>query len=227
MADRRDSNAHRSHAASATAAEKSGQQKISMCRCSTTASTIGARTKPNANTETIMTTKTLNLLARQIHQANINWWRDIKTGKPIKRNHGELLMLTITEIAEACEGVRKNLMDDKLPHRKMEEVEMADAAIRLFDFAGGTGLKLEHLPADLLPTNKGEAMLLICLRIVKIYFSCIDKSVAVSKAIRQIEQYCEQFSLDLSGAMREKLAYNATRLDHQHEHRKTKHGKKF
>ena len=39
-------------------------------------------------------------------------------------------MLTISEIAEAMEGERKNLMDDHLPHRKMAEVEIADAYIR-------------------------------------------------------------------------------------------------
>ena len=36
-------------------------------------------------------------------------------------------MLIVSEIAEAMEGERKDLMDDKLPHRKMAEVELADA----------------------------------------------------------------------------------------------------
>lgn len=33
-------------------------------------------------------------------------------------------------------------MDDKLPHRKMFEVELADAIIRIFDIAAGLGLDL-------------------------------------------------------------------------------------
>lgn len=40
------------------------------------------------------------------------------------------------------EGHRKGLMDDKLPHRPMLEVELADAMIRILDLAGGMKLDL-------------------------------------------------------------------------------------
>jgi NTP pyrophosphatase (non-canonical NTP hydrolase) len=63
--------------------------------------------------------------------------------RPIVRNKGELLMLMVSEISEAMEGERKNLMDDKLPHRKMAEVELVDALIRIFDYAGAYGFDLE------------------------------------------------------------------------------------
>jgi NTP pyrophosphatase (non-canonical NTP hydrolase) len=43
----------------------------------------------------------------------------------------------VSEISEAMEGARKDLMDDKLPHRKMEEVELADLLIRLLDYSVG------------------------------------------------------------------------------------------
>lgn len=65
------------------------------------------------------------------------------SGEKIDRNKAELLMLIVSEIAEAMEGVRKGLMDDKLPERTMEEVELADALIRIFDYAGAYGLDLE------------------------------------------------------------------------------------
>lgn len=68
--------------------------------------------------------------------AKAGWWSDLKTGKRKERNKGELLCLIHSEISEALEGVRKNCMDDKLKHRKMEEVELADALIRIFDYAG-------------------------------------------------------------------------------------------
>ena len=70
------------------------------------------------------------------------WWTNLETDRPIVRNVGELLMLVNTELSEAMEGHRKDLMDDKLPHRKMLEVELADAAIRIFDMAGGLGLDI-------------------------------------------------------------------------------------
>ncbi len=70
------------------------------------------------------------------------WWTNMETGEWLKRNKGELLMLIVSEIAEAMEGERKDLMDDKLPHRKMAEVELADALIRIFDYAGAHGYDL-------------------------------------------------------------------------------------
>ena len=85
----------------------------------------------------------LNELSQQVHAANINWWKDIHTGLPIQRNKGELLALIHSEISEALEGERKNLMDDKLSHRKMAEVELADAVIRILDYCGGFGYDLQ------------------------------------------------------------------------------------
>lgn len=71
--------------------------------------------------------------------ARSGWWTSRATGQPLdytQVNIGEKLMLIVSEVAEAMEGDRKNLMDDKLPHRKMLEVELADALIRIFDLAG-------------------------------------------------------------------------------------------
>ncbi len=45
------------------------------------------------------------------------WWTNLHTGEPLERNHGEMFMLMVSEIAEAMEGQRKNKMDDHLPHR--------------------------------------------------------------------------------------------------------------
>jgi len=84
----------------------------------------------------------INELAAECHEANKNWWLDLNTMERKERNVGELLMLIVSELAEAMEGHRKNLMDDKLPHRSMLEVELADAMIRIFDLGAGLGLDL-------------------------------------------------------------------------------------
>lgn len=84
------------------------------------------------------------------------WWTDLKTGEPIvTRPHvvGEKLMLIVSEIAEAMEGHRKNLRDDKLPHRPMIEVELADAVIRIADLAGSLGLDLGGAIAEKMAYN--------------------------------------------------------------------------
>lgn len=84
----------------------------------------------------------LNILADIVHERNKRWWEDPATGEPIKRNKGEMLMLMVSELSEAMEGARKGLMDDHLPHRTMEEVEIADCLIRLLDYAAGHGMDL-------------------------------------------------------------------------------------
>jgi hypothetical protein len=67
---------------------------------------------------------------------NAGWFHDTKTGEQIERNHGEMFALIHSEISEALEAHRKDLMDDKLPHRKGVPVELFDAAIRIFDMIG-------------------------------------------------------------------------------------------
>jgi len=99
----------------------------------------------------------LNLLSARCHEANKTWWHDPKTGEPIERNHGEQFMLIVSEIAEAMEGKRKNLQDDKLPHRKMVEVEIADALIRIFDYCGGHGLDIGGAFEEKMAYNKNRA----------------------------------------------------------------------
>lgn len=99
----------------------------------------------------------LNDLAQRVHKANEKWWRDIHTGEPIARNKGELLALIHSEVSEALEGERKNLMDDHLPHRRMAEVELADAIIRILDYCGGFGYDIHGAFEEKLKYNAQRA----------------------------------------------------------------------
>lgn len=70
------------------------------------------------------------------------WYNDPETGERVERNVGEVLMLMVTELAEGFQAWRRDLMDDKLPHRKGIEVEFADAFLRISDTAKALGLDL-------------------------------------------------------------------------------------
>ncbi|WP_375058369.1 hypothetical protein [Zobellella sp. DQSA1] len=85
------------------------------------------------------------------------WWHDLGTGEPLQRNKAEMLCLIHSEISEAMEGERKGLMDDKLPHRPMAEVELADAMIRILDYAGGHGYDVAGALIEKLAYNMTRA----------------------------------------------------------------------
>lgn len=84
------------------------------------------------------------------------WWAN-NDGEDIRKNpltFSNKLALIHSEVSEALEGDRKNLPDDKLPHRQMREVELADAVIRIFDLAGGYNLDIAGAIAEKLEFNQ-------------------------------------------------------------------------
>lgn len=101
--------------------------------------------------------KTLNDYAAECRKAADTWYYDPLTGERLHHNPGLRLMLIVSELAECMEGIRKGLMDDKLPHRPMAEVEIVDALIRIFDFAGEEGFDLEGAYREKLAFNAQRA----------------------------------------------------------------------
>lgn len=110
-----------------------------------------------------------NTLVRACHDASVaaGWWnanmtctsgdtalrhvqQNTRIGKALV---AEKLCLIHSEISEGMEGHRKGLMDDKLPHRHMLEVELADAVIRIADLAGALGYDLGGAIAEKMAFN--------------------------------------------------------------------------
>lgn len=99
----------------------------------------------------------INDLVDDIHEDNVQagWWPQRATADP--NIVPAKLCLIHSEISEAMEGHRKGLRDDKLPHRPMIEVELADAVIRICDLAGAMHLDLGGAIAEKRDFNANRA----------------------------------------------------------------------
>ena len=103
--------------------------------------------------------QSLRDIQKTLHQACVSagWYTDLELGVPVKRNFGEVVALMHSELSEALEGWRKDLMDNHLPHRKSVEVELADAVYRILDTAEAEGLDIAGALAEKLIYNQQRA----------------------------------------------------------------------
>lgn len=184
-----------------------------------------------------MTPNEINALAAQVYAQNcqVGWWDDPN------RCPLQTLMLVVTEVAEATEGDRKDLMDDHLPHRKMAEVELADTFIRLVDLAGRYGWEYKQTEE-----TQGHSILGKCSNLAARHLAIVaavgDIALAITdcdtaaghvinyyyrKAMTTVLQVARIEGYDLRGAIDEKLAYNAKRADHKRENRAKPGGKGY
>lgn len=100
----------------------------------------------------------LQLICHSLARA-AGWWTR-PDGSSVTDNplcFSNKLMLIVSEVAEAMEGDRKGIKDDKLPHRDMREVELADAVIRIFDLAGAYDMDLAGAIVEKLAYNQQRA----------------------------------------------------------------------
>lgn len=182
----------------------------------------------------------INELSKIVHAncVKAGWWDDSD------RCLYECLQLVSTEIAEATEGARKNLMDTHLKHFKMEEVEYADAIIRIVDIGGK--LKLTYQEDQCVAhsfctayNSIGKQQLGLNMCIVRLADAIMDYSyrpsdtylhlcnMMYSDLIHSVFQVAHNRGFGMIEAIGEKIIYNQTRKDHTREHRATEHGKKF
>lgn len=83
------------------------------------------------------------------------WWEGRDISDPLAC--GAVYALIHSELSEGLEGMRKDLMDDHLLYRKMEEVELADAIIRILDYAGAKDLDVGGALIEKLEYNRNRA----------------------------------------------------------------------
>lgn len=184
--------------------------------------------------------QTLNELAAEIHADNEKWWTHPVTGQRIERNDGELFMLIVSEIAEGFEGAVGDTMDDKLPHREMVEVELADTQIRMLDYAGARKLDLEGAVARERRTFNprgmyGSTSFMFMLMVGHVAAAMEGhrkgkEDAVVTEFARlwlRIEAAAEDRGFNLEAARNEKRAFNKTRIDHTHAARLAPGGKKY
>lgn len=178
-----------------------------------------------------------NELAKQIHDQNkaVGWWDNPDRCKLT------LLQLVSTEIAEATEAERKDLMDDHLPHRKGGEVELADALIRLLDMGGAYGWQYDHNNNEFEGAKSATkfkdleiggkhyvlTMITCSIGLAILEEDGDDIAYSYSLVIDMIQETANSQGYDIESALHEKLAYNKERQDHKRENRVKEGGKKF
>lgn len=176
-----------------------------------------------------LTAKKLNELAAEVGTLHHRWWVDIHTGKILDRDQGQLLMLVTSEIGEAMEGHRKDLMDDKVPTRKMVEVELTDAIIRVLDMAWHQcpGQLTDMVGHFNWSDNFASNLFDIVCRLSLLRLKGEGRAARYTHVIAMIMDLMEREGYDFWGAYKDKMNYNAKRRDHTHEARRELDGKRY
>lgn len=110
----------------------------------------------------------LNKVRDIVHSRNRakGWWHDKAGNDMLDPNYdqekfafliGTKIGLLMCEGAEQMEGFRTDAMDDKVPHRRQDEVEGIDVFIRLFDLAGALKHDLGGAYVDKVAVNNVRA----------------------------------------------------------------------
>ena len=168
-------------------------------------------------------------LQNKIHAQNkkMGWWDEVRSYKTIAS-------LIHSELSEAMEGDRKDLMDDHLSHYKMFWVELADFSIRCFDYLG----YVKNKEYDFYIDNEISNSEFICDMHSQVssfvnnmndpYYRNTDvPQKQLAYAVMSCFHHADSFNIDLHKIIIEKVEYNKHRPDHKKENRKKEGGKKY
>lgn len=168
-------------------------------------------------------------LQNKIHQQNVEmgWWDE-------QRPFHTFVCLFHSELSEAMEGDRKNLMDDHLPQYPMFQVELADFVIRCLDWLGS--VKNDETSSARLPFQQ-EYTATSLLALMHWYVSDAyeadevnddyGRDINLLDAVTICFEFAKVKDFDLHKIIEEKVAYNKTRADHKRENRAKEGGKKY
>lgn len=201
-------------------------------------------------------TASLTDLAYEVHQRNVEvgWWSNLRTGEPIQRNVGELLMLAVSELGEIPPYPEvETRKDDKLPERLMIDVEFADACIRLFDIIGGLAPHAIATFAERSHWRAENTYTLMCLdrylmELVRLLSEAMESHRKgrillnatgpdtgkrpgfdhyLGMTLFRLFDLAHGLGMDLDETIAEKMEFNAHRADHKLENRRGDGGKAY
>lgn len=191
-----------------------------------------------------------NELVKAIYDHNVKagWWAD---GRP----DGTTIALIHSEVVESYVGFEQDIPDPHLPQYQNAVVELADAAIRIYDFFGHKGWNIEKALQAVYSLDAAEVVPLSYenVNFYKYYADLhahigfalegvrkdqimqLDAAIETTLPVAAFElaivmdmiYHAENWGWDIPAAIGDKRAYNANRADHKLENRKLEGGKKF
>lgn len=182
------------------------------------------------------------------HNVKAGWWDE-----PV-RPDGTTIALIHSELSEAWGGFKMDIPDEHLPQYQNVVVELADAAIRIYDFFGHKKWNLEkaldavyrlqveqHVPpfehvnmaeyfADLqyyVSAGLEGVRKNQIMQVGEATEDVLDVAAFELAKVLGMIYGCRKWGWPLVEAIGDKRAYNANRADHKRENRAQEHGKKF